>query len=60
MGLIYLSILTHEDMLVDFREKGKGERERQEKNIHVREKHQSVASGTRPDWGPNPQPRHVP
>ena len=37
-------------------EKGK----KRERNVHVREKHQSVASCTRPDWGLNPHPRHVP
>ena len=33
--------------------------EARERNISVREKHQSDASCMRPNWGPNPQPRHV-
>ena len=45
-------------MLIDFREKEReGERERKKHN--VREGHQSVASCTHPDQGPNLQPRHV-
>ena len=42
------------DMFIHFRERG-GERER-EKNIHVREKHQSVVSLTCPDQGSSLQP----
>ena len=34
--------------------------EARERNTDVREKHQSVASSTCPDWGPNLQPRYVP
>ena len=49
-------------MFIDFKEeegrgRGRGrerERERQ-RNIDVREKHQSVASRTHPNWGLNPQ-----
>ena len=37
-------------------ERGEG----RERNINVRVKHWSVASCMHPDWGPNPQPRHVP
>ena len=38
-----------------FRERGgEGEREGEK---HVREKHRSVASYTRPDQGPNPAPQ---
>ena len=46
-------------MLIDLREKGRKGRER-ERNIYVREKHQLATSRTHPDWGLNPQPRHVP
>ena len=45
-------------MFIDFRKRG-SEREKG-RNIDVREKHQLVASHTLPDWGLNPQPRHVP
>ena len=45
-------------LLILEREEGR-EKER-ERNIDVREKHQLVAPCTHPDWGPNPQPRHVP
>ena len=45
-------------MLIDFRERGR-DRE-MERNIDVREKHQSLASCMCSDWGPNPQPKHVP
>ena len=34
--------------------------EQRERNIHVREKHRSVASHTCPNQGPGPQPNHVP
>ena len=45
-------------MFTDFRERRKeGERQRK---IHVREKHQSVASCMHPNLGLNPQPRRVP
>ena len=49
----------HWRTFIDFRERGR-EEERERENIDVREKHRSVASHTRPDWGSNPQPRHVP
>ena len=42
-----------------FSERREG-RERKGENIDVREKHQLVASCTHPNWGLNPQPRHVP
>ena len=48
-------------MLIDFRERGVGERENElekEKNIGVREKDQLVASHLCPDWLLNPQPRY--
>ena len=40
-------------MFIDFREEGETGVERK------REKHQSVASCTHPNWGQNPQPRYV-
>ena len=43
-----------------FLERGGRREEKRERNIDVRGKHQLVASCTYPDWGPNPQPRHVP
>ena len=48
----------HPNMFIDFRERGR-DRE-MERNIDVREKHQSLASCMCSDWGPNPQPKHVP
>ena len=42
-------------MFVDFVREKKGEREGKRK-MDVREKHQSVASRTCPDWGLNLQP----
>ena len=53
-----LFLYSPKDMLTDFRERGR-ERE-MERNIDVREKHQSLASCMCSDWGPNPQPKHVP
>ena len=41
-------------------ERGKGWEKERERNIDVREKHRLAASCTRPDWGPNLQPSHVP
>ena len=41
-------------------EREEGRDEGREKNIHIREKHQLVASRTYPDQGSNPQPRYVP
>ena len=50
-------------MLIDFRERGREERER-ERNIDVREKQQSVVSCigwvVYPNQEMNPQSRHVP
>ena len=43
-----------------FLERGEGRGEERERNIDVRQKHQSVASPTLPDQGLNLQPRHVP
>ena len=45
MHSLFLSSLK--DVLIDLRER-------------EREKHRSDASRTRPDWGSNLQPRHVP
>ena len=44
-------------MLSEPRDRG---REGEKRNIEAREKHQLVASHTRPDWGLSPQPRLVP
>ena len=59
--LVLSFLYSPEDMLIDFREKGKeGERQRErerERNLNVKEKHQSVCVQS---WGPNLQPRHVP
>ena len=41
-------------------EKVEGEEKETERNIDVKERHESVASQICPDWGLNPQPRHVP
>ena len=45
--------------LIDFR-KRRRERGLRERNTDVRDKCQLVASCTHPNWGLNPQPRHVP
>ena len=37
-----------------FLERGEGREKERERNSDVREKHQSAASGTHPDWGPRP------
>ena len=42
--------------LLIFREREEGRK----RNMGVREKHQLVASLTRPNQGSNPQPRYVP
>ena len=44
-------------LFLEIGEAGLKERER---NIDVREEHQSVASRTSPDRGPNLKPSHVP
>ena len=41
-------------------ERGEGRERERERNIDGREKHQSVASHTHPNQGPNLQPRHMP
>ena len=43
-----------------FLAKRKGRKKERERNVNVREKHQSVASCTHRDRGPNGQSRHVP
>ena len=45
--------------IVLLEKEGEVEREK-ERNIDGKEKHQLVASLMCPDWGLNPQPRHVP
>ena len=48
-------------MPIDFRARGREEeREGRERNIHVREKHQWVASSVCLNQGLNPQLSHVP
>ena len=48
---------TPEDIFIDFRErKGAGMRERRERDIDVRKKHQLIACYTHSNWGLNPQP----
>ena len=42
-----------------FLERGTGG-EKRERNISALEKHQLGASPTPPNWGPGPQPRHMP
>ena len=39
-----------------FLERGEGRQKERERDIDVRERHPSVASGRCPSWGPNPQP----
>ena len=53
-----ISFLKHFIYLI--LERGGGRKKEGERNIDVREKHQSVASHTCPDLGLNPQPRLVP
>ena len=51
-----MNILFKRDLFYSYlRERG-WERE----NINVREKYRLVAPHMHPDWGLNPQPRHVP
>ena len=45
-------------LFIHFERKRSGEE--RERNVDVREKHWSVAPCTRPNWGPNLPPRHVP
>ena len=47
-------------LFIYFLERGEGREKETERNIVVREKHQSVASRTCPNQGLDPQPRHVP
>ena len=46
-------------IFIFLRERGKGREKKRERNISVRKKHIS-ASRMHPNWGPNPQPHHVP
>ena len=46
-------------MFTDFREEGR-ERNKDERDMDVREKHWSVSSSLYSDWGLNLQFRHVP
>ena len=55
-----LSLHSFKDFIYLFFERGEGRERKREGNISVREKHQSVASCTRPNLGPNLQPRLVP
>ena len=54
------SHFSFKDFTYLFLERGEGREKERETNINVWEKHQLVASCTHPDWGPGPQPRHVP
>ena len=49
-------------MLIDFRKRGREEEREGKKHayIPVRDKHRSVVPSMLPDWGLNPEPRHVP
>ena len=47
-------------MLYWLQREAEGGKGRGRKTDDAREKHQLVASGKRPAWGLNPQPRHVP
>ena len=46
-------------MLIDFRERGEEEGRQRERNVDVREKHQSVVSCAFPNWGLDVQHRNV-
>ena len=48
-----------EDMFIDFRERGMERQNKNERDINVREKHQSLASYTHLDRESNPQPRYM-
>ena len=52
--------LPHPVFFFFFRERGEEREKKRERNIHTREKHRSVASLSRPDWGRNQPPTHVP
>ena len=47
------------DFIYLFLERGQGREKARKRNIDVWEQHWSVASCTRPDQGPHPQPRQV-
>ena len=48
------------DFIYLFSERREGREKDKERNIDVREKHQSIASPMYPNQGPNPQPMPVP
>ena len=58
---VYCGLLAFikKDFIYLFLERGEGREKERERNIDVREKHQSVAPCTWPIQGPNPQPKHV-
>ena len=47
----FFFLTSPEDVLIDFRERGRAGQRDREKNIDVREKYQSVASRRRPNQG---------
>ena len=50
------------NLLIDFRERGRGSERERERNISLLIQlfmHSLVASCMYPDWGPNPQPWHI-
>ena len=56
---LLLTLLLFKDFTYLFLERGEGRDTDRWRDIDVREKHGSVDSCMRLDWGPNPQPRHV-
>ena len=52
--------IIFKDYICFFVERGEVREKEGERNINVRDKHQSTASQTYPNWRPNPQPRYVP
>ena len=59
-GLVFFNLFAFKDFIYLFLERGEGREKEMKRNISVREKHWSVASGACPNQGPNLQPRHVP
>ena len=54
----YFYLSSPEDMFIDLK-RGEGREKRRDRNINVREKHQSVASCTHLGEGLNLQPQHI-
>ena len=56
---IYYYFIILKDFIYIFLKRGEGRDKERERNVDVKENHWSAASLMRPNWRPNPQPRHV-